>query len=553
MIPRVAKLGTGFVGAGLYYMHDKRGEDVSGAQAKRPSAAEYFLTEKGPAQSADRVGFTETRNLASQDPMKALRQMAFTAAHAHEIRVAAVAAAAKVAGLSYDAYVQQANPFRGRKGEKPVYTLSLAWQPGDADATKETMLKAADEVRHVLGLKDHQCLIIQHTDTKHPHIHLVFNRVHPVTGKYASVANDRLKLSEWALDWEKRHGRIVCPAREPNHQQRDDNRVKKAEARAAGDQTAKAGYVKSTPAARDGRSTGHLPPSEIEFWMKHGSADLAAVRAARAPYQKQDYETYKRVTARKFANVDLNHERTSGRTLDRIERTLKVLTGQARARREKKKPTSLLDIVFGAARGAAMGIAARIANRSDIAKLEAIKSRIRRDRDIRRAEVMAERRQAFQKMQRIHGWQNWLDEKRCKTYRDSDTRDWRERRDRWDLGKIKPPLFGTVDVTFYDVAESRNWRKAVDDRRKLTQPIEMKPIPRDAGRPPPGMPLPSSELPTPQIPMAPSKNELPFVKRDAAKHAAEVAEHAKQRMAERGERAREQNRSAGRKRRPRPR
>ncbi len=555
MIPQVAKLGTGFVGAGLYYMHDKRGDEVTAAEAKRPSAAEYFLTDKGPAQSADRVGFTATRNLATQDPMKALRLMAFTAGHAHEIRVAAVTAAAKAVGMSYDAYVREANPFRGRKGEKPVYTLSLAWQPGDASATKETMLKAADEVRKVLGLQDHQCLIVEHTDTSHRHVHLIINRVHPTTGKYASVANDRLKLSQWALDWEKRHGQVLCPAREPNHQQRDDNRVKKAAARARGDQDAKSGYVKSgyattgaraaavaapgkaprnTPstlaAKTAGTSKGHLPPSEIEFWMKHGSANLHAVRAARAEYQKRDFEAYKQQTAYKLANVDVYHERAYGRTLDRIDRTLKVLKGQAPARRQKK-PASLLDVVFGAARGAAMGIVARIANRTDIAKLEQIKTQLRRERDIRRAEVLRARKQALQKMQRIHGWQNWLDETRCKTYRDSDTRDWRERRDRWDLGKIKPPLFGTVEVTFYDVAESRNWRQALDDRRKLNQPIEMKPIPREAGQA-----APDPQLPSPQLPGAPSPNKLPFIKRNAAQHAAEVAERAKQRMAERGER-----------------
>ncbi|MBU1212901.1 MAG: relaxase/mobilization nuclease domain-containing protein [Alphaproteobacteria bacterium] len=537
MIPRVAKLGTGFVGAGLYYMHDKRDEGLSAAEAKRPSAAEYFLSDKGPAQTAKRVGFTATRNLATDDPMKALRQMAFTAGHAHEIRVNAVTAAAKAAGMSYDAYVREANPFRGRKGEKPVYTLSLAWQPGDVTATKETMLKAADEVRHVLGLQDHQCVIIEHTDTKHPHAHLIFNRVHPATGKYASVANDRLKLSQWALDWEKRHGRVVCPAREPNHQQREENRVRKVEARVRGEPRAKSGYVKNKG----------LPPSEIEFWMKHGNANLTAVRAARADYQKQDHETHQRVTARKLADVDLHHERANGRTLDRIERTLKVLTRQPPARREKK-PASLLDVVFGAVRGAALGIVARIANRTDIAKLEKIKTQLRRERDIRRAEVIADRRRAYQKMERIHAWQNWLDEKRCRSYRDSDTRDWRARCDRWDLAKIKPPLFGTVDVTFYDVAESRDARQALDDRRKLLQPIEMKPIvPEQNNR------APNPQLPSPQLPGAPSQNKLPFVKRDPEKHAAEVADRAKQRMAERGERTREQGRASGRKRRPRPR
>lgn len=537
MIPRVAKLGTGFVGAGLYYMHDKRAP-MDAAEARRPSAAEYFLTDKGPAQSAERVGFTATRNLATDDPMKALRQMSFTAAHAHDIQVAAVGAAAKAAGMSYDAYVKATNPFRGRKGTKPVYTMSLSWQPGDANATRDTMLKAADEVRHVLGLQDHQCVIIEHTDTKHPHVHLIFNRVHPTTGKFASVSNDRLKLSEWALDWEKRYGKVVCPAREPNRQKREKNRVQKVEAHARGEVQAKSGYIKNKG----------LPPSEIEFWMKHGSANLSEVRAARAEYQKTDHETHRRVTTRKLANVDLHHERANGRTLDRIARTLKVLKGEAPARKHAKKPASLLDVMFGAVRGAAYGIVARIANRSDIAKLTKIRDQLMKERDIRRAEVLADRKRAYQKMQRIHAWQNWLDEKRCRNYRDSDTREWRERQTRWDITKAKAPLFGTREITFYDVAKARDWRQAADDRRKLNEPIEMKPIPWGRKSPEDVEPKRRPEI---DLPAGPSRNAMPFVKRDPEKHAAEVAEKARQRMAERG--AREQTRKTGRKRRPRPR
>ncbi|MCB1509275.1 MAG: relaxase/mobilization nuclease domain-containing protein [Hyphomicrobiaceae bacterium] len=522
MIPRVAKLGTGFVGAGMYYMNDKRDAGLSVSEARRPSAADYFLSDKGPAQTAKRVGFTATRNVATDDPMKALRQMAFTAAHAHDIRVAAVAAAARAAGMSYDAYVKAANPFRGRKGSKPVYSLSLAWEPGDKSATRETMLKAADEVRHRLGLQDHQCVIIEHTDTAHPHVHLVINRVHPTTGKYASVANDRLKLSEWALEWEQRYGKVVCPARVPNQKKRAENRDRKAEARARGDRTAKAGYVKNKG----------LPPSEIEFWMTHGSANLSAVRAARAERQKRDYENYRRITAWKLQGVDLHHERANGRALGRIDRSLCVLKGQAPVR-TKKQSATVLGLMFGAVRGAAMGIVARIANRSDIAKLEKIKTQLRKERDVRRAEVLAERRQAFQKMQRIHAWQNRLDEQRCKTYRDSDTRDWRARRDRWDITKVKPPLFGSVHMTFYDVDQKRDWRRAAEDRLNRHRRFEMTPIPRQ--------------------PDGPSRNELPFIKRDSEKHAAEVAERARRRAAERAAREQSRTRNTGRKRRPRPR
>ena len=54
-----------------------------------------------------------------------------------------------------------------------------------------------------------------------------------------------------------------------------------------------------------------------------------------------------------------------------------------------------------------------------------------------------------------------------------------------------------------------------------------------------------------RLPDAPAPNQLPFVKRDPVKHAAEVAESALQRMAERGNR--ERTRRTGRKRQPRPR
>ena len=71
MIPRVARLGTGFVGAGQYYLNDKR-KDAD--DPVRPSAEEYFLHDKGGAQTNHRVGFTETRNLPTQDAAKGLKR-----------------------------------------------------------------------------------------------------------------------------------------------------------------------------------------------------------------------------------------------------------------------------------------------------------------------------------------------------------------------------------------------------------------------------------------------------------------------------------------------
>ena len=385
------------------------------------------------------------------------------------------------------------------------------------------MLKAADEVRHVLGLQDHQCVIIQHTDTKHPHVHLVINRVNQHTGKYASVSNDRLKLSEWALGWEQRHGKVVCPQRPENWKKRDRNTTAKQAARAAGNTMARAGYVKNKG----------LPPSEIAFWNEHGSRDLRKVRAVRAAKQRAEYESHKRATTMRLKDVDLHHQRANGVMLARIDRTLRVLRGEAPSR-ERVKPTSPVAQMFAAVRGAAYGIVARLNNRSDIAKLTKIKTQLNHERDIRRAEALKDRRQAFKKMQRIHGWQNWLDEKRCKTYRDSDTRDYRERRDRWDLAKVKPPLFGKAEITFYKVEESKNWRQAVEDRRKLNEPIEMRPVEQSKPQ--------QSNRQRPNSPYAP---------RDERKHSETVAAAARQASQQRKEKSR--SRTTGRKRRPRPR
>ncbi len=520
MIPRVAMLGTGFVGAGLYYMHDKQDAAAQKGEKRRPSAAEYFLTDKGPAQTADRVGFTETRNLATNDPMTALRQMAFTAAHAHDIRVAAVAASAKAAGMSYDAYVKATNPFRGRRGSKPVYSLSLSFEPGDPDATKENMLKAADEVRHALGLQDHQCVIIQHTDTKHPHIHLIINRVNQHTGKFASVSNDRLVLSKWALDWEQRHGRIVCPERPKNWKKRDRNTETKRQTRVAGNARAKAGYVKSKG----------LPPSEIDFWNKHGSHDREAVRRARAEYQKRDYENHKSTSRMRLNDVAFVNEVTTQRHIARIDRTLSVLRGE-KALKRQVKAASPAGFMFAAVRGAALSAVARLKHRSDIAKLTKLRRALVRDMDIRREKVLAERTAAFEKLKRIHAWQNRLDDRRCANYRDSDTREWRDRRDRWDLGKIKPPLFGSVHLSFYDVDESKSRRQAAEDRRQLGEAAEMKPV--------------ADREPVEEV------GHKPYAPRDENRHARDVAARAQQKAEQR--RSRSRGRSTGRKRKPRPR
>ncbi|MEM1299368.1 MAG: hypothetical protein AAGH68_08800, partial [Pseudomonadota bacterium] len=79
--------GYGADGADLFGLSQPLSEYMPGTVFRAPNAPEQNSV-KRPAQTAERVGFTATRNCASDDPMKALRQMAFTASHADDIRMA---------------------------------------------------------------------------------------------------------------------------------------------------------------------------------------------------------------------------------------------------------------------------------------------------------------------------------------------------------------------------------------------------------------------------------------------------------------------------------
>lgn len=310
MIPRVAKLGHGFAGAGLYYLSDKR-EDV--AASDRPTPEEYILADKagriGAGELGDRVGFTETRNLPTRDPHKALRCMQWLAAHANDVRLAAAAAAARAAGMAYADYIRSHNPLRGRKGEKPVYTLSIAWHPSkDKVPTKAEMIAAGDEVLKRLGLTDRQCLMVEHRDTAHPHLHLIVNRISPINGKYASVGNDYLKLSAWALDYERRTGHVLCLERMVNWEKRRGVREAKADARKT-DPHARGRYIR-------GKDT---PRSDHEWWAAHRHLPDDAVRKARADKQASELKAFETGMGKGLLRLEARLARTLGEDKLRLE------------------------------------------------------------------------------------------------------------------------------------------------------------------------------------------------------------------------------------------
>lgn len=96
-----------------------------------------------------RVEWIEARNLPTNDPQTASLLMRATAAQSDRI-------------------------------QKPVYHIALSFDPDDA-VDRATMLRVADRLLRDLGLQEHQALIVAHGDTRHAHLHIMVNRVHPQT------------------------------------------------------------------------------------------------------------------------------------------------------------------------------------------------------------------------------------------------------------------------------------------------------------------------------------------------------------------------------------
>lgn len=182
MIPRVARAGRSFKGAALYYLHDKK------------------------AHTSERVAFVETVNLPTSNHDLAVAHMIDTATHAAELKQAA--------GLK-----------SGRNLQTPVYCYSLAWHPSEKP-TQAEQLQAAQDTLKLLGLGDRQALIVGHSDTDHPHVHVIVNRVCPTTGKAANMGNDQVKLSQWAQTYEQERGKVFCAERVENNKKRANQWVK---------------------------------------------------------------------------------------------------------------------------------------------------------------------------------------------------------------------------------------------------------------------------------------------------------------------------------------
>ena len=221
MVVKMSSPGRSFGGVADYCLHDPR-----------------MPGEAHPPESAERVEWTETRNLATSEGERAGRIMAATAEASPDLkRLAGVAAT-------------------GRKLEKPVCHYSLNWAK-DEKPDRQEMSRAAERSLKALGLERHQALVVSHRDGQ-PHVHVIANRVDPESGKAAGLSRSKLKLSKWAEGYEREQGKIRCPQRERNNARRGQGkRVQDRVSRPAGrhrrqEMSPQREQREAIPAGRDG-------------------------------------------------------------------------------------------------------------------------------------------------------------------------------------------------------------------------------------------------------------------------------------------------------------
>jgi hypothetical protein len=179
MVPKIHAKGSSFKGAAAYLLHDK-----------------------DRAETAERVVWVETVNLATQNPDTAWRVMAATAMDASRLK--------DQAGVKKT----------GRQSKEAVLHVSLAWSP-DQTPGRADMADFAHRALAALKAEDRQAMIICHSDEKHPHVHLLINRVSPTDGRLLSSSKEKAALAALALAYEKEGGTIYCKEREANAERRE--------------------------------------------------------------------------------------------------------------------------------------------------------------------------------------------------------------------------------------------------------------------------------------------------------------------------------------------
>ena len=268
--------------------------------------AAYLLHDKDMAETDDRVLWTETRNIGTDNPELAARIMAATAMDADRLKRAHHEA--EQAKLPED----ERTPYKASKASfNHVFHYSLSWS-GEHDApslTREEMIRAAYSSLRELGADHLQALVVAHEAEANPHVHVMVNRINPDTGRTETPeSNAKYRLSEWALKYERQRGQILCKEREKNaalraaelpyDQYQDQNPKQHRDEQRAAAETVK----------RD-------PQGAAEFRKKQNEADRKIGRKARELDDKHRQQWQDLGKDHRFRKALINQEADEGKTL----------------------------------------------------------------------------------------------------------------------------------------------------------------------------------------------------------------------------------------------
>jgi hypothetical protein len=86
-----------------------------------------------------------------------------------------------------------------------VFHYELAWPPGERPSRAE-WIDSASYTLNQLGFKQHQYVLVAHDDKKHFHIHVMVNKVHPVTYRAHTPTYSWLTLDGAVRHLEAKYG-----------------------------------------------------------------------------------------------------------------------------------------------------------------------------------------------------------------------------------------------------------------------------------------------------------------------------------------------------------
>ena len=179
MIIRIEPLGKSFKGVAAYLTHDVN-----------------------KATTSERVDWTHTLNLASDNVGEAINEMYWTFRAADQLK--------RDAGLKAG----------GRGVARPVKHFSLNWHPSDQPTRDEMIAAVADFMSH-MGWSDRQAALVAHKDRAHSHVHVILNTVSPNDGRTLDPGYEHARASAWARDYEQERFRVHCTQRLKPYEERE--------------------------------------------------------------------------------------------------------------------------------------------------------------------------------------------------------------------------------------------------------------------------------------------------------------------------------------------